>query len=48
MVLSIIKSQVLPQIQIKKRENDYWLKLDIKNIYPNYQTYSDIDPTFNA
>jgi hypothetical protein len=32
----------------KKRKMATILKLAIKNIYPNYQHYTDIDPSVNA
>jgi hypothetical protein len=39
---------IILQIQIKKWKMATILKLAIKNIYPNYQHYTDIDPSVNT
>ena len=47
-VYIIPKETNILQIQIKKKENGYILKLAIQKIYPNYQYYNDIDPSVNT
>ena len=42
------KETIILQIQIKQREMATILKLAIKNIYPNYQHYTDIDTSVNT
>ena len=47
-VYIIQKETIILQIQIKKRKMATILKLAIKNLYPNYQHYTDIDPSVNT
>jgi hypothetical protein len=47
-VYIIPKETNLLQIHIKKKKMAKIIKLTIKNIYPNYQHYTDIDPSVNT
>ena len=48
MCIQYQKETIILQIQIKKRKMATILKLAIKNIYQNYQHYTEIDPSVNT